>query len=76
MLGVVGFVSDLPLFLLVPFAGVLVDRLLFGAIAGWVGTRATLMIGGTVCLIAMAALPPHFHRYGEPAVPSMRRGIR
>jgi hypothetical protein len=27
MLGVVGFVSDIPLFLLVPFAGVLADRL-------------------------------------------------
>src|SRR5258706_15633481 len=27
MLGVVGFISDIPLFLLVPFAGVLADRL-------------------------------------------------
>lgn len=29
--------------------------LLFGAIANWVGTPATLMIGGTVCLVAVAA---------------------
>jgi MFS family permease len=29
--------------------------LLFGAIATWVGTPATLMIGGTVCLVAVAA---------------------
>jgi MFS-type transporter involved in bile tolerance (Atg22 family) len=29
--------------------------LLFGAIANWVGTPATLMIGGAVCLLAVAA---------------------
>ena len=29
--------------------------LLFGAIAGWVGTPVTLMIGGAVCLLAAAA---------------------
>lgn len=29
--------------------------LLFGAIAHWVGTPATLMIGGAVCLLAVAA---------------------
>jgi MFS family permease len=29
--------------------------LLFGAVANWVGTPATLMIGGTVCLVAAAA---------------------
>ena len=29
--------------------------LLFGAIASWVGTPATLMIGGTACLLAIAA---------------------
>ena len=28
--------------------------LLFGAIAAWVGTPATLLIGGTVCLVAVA----------------------
>jgi len=29
--------------------------LVFGAIANWVGTPGTLMIGGTVCLLAVAA---------------------
>ncbi|MFZ1990019.1 MAG: MFS transporter, partial [Alphaproteobacteria bacterium] len=29
--------------------------LLFGAIANWVGTPGTLMVGGTVCLLAVAA---------------------
>jgi len=29
--------------------------LLFGAIANWVGTPGTLMIGGAVCLVAVAA---------------------
>jgi len=29
--------------------------LLFGAVANWVGTPATLMIGGAVCLLAVAA---------------------
>jgi len=29
--------------------------LLFGAIAGWFGTPVTLMIGGGVCLLALAA---------------------
>ena len=29
--------------------------LLFGAIANWIGTPGTLMVGGTVCLLAVAA---------------------
>lgn len=29
--------------------------LLFGIIANWVGTPGTLMIGGAVCLLAVAA---------------------
>jgi len=29
--------------------------LVFGAIANWVGTPGTLMIGGAVCLLAVAA---------------------
>jgi carbon starvation protein CstA len=29
--------------------------LLFGAIAAWIGTPGTMMIAGTVCLLAVAA---------------------
>jgi MFS family permease len=35
--------------------------LLFGAIANWIGTPATLMIGGTVCLVAVAAFASKLH---------------
>jgi MFS family permease len=42
--------------------------LLFGAIAGWVGTPATLMIGGTVCLLAVAAF--------ATKLPSIRQASR
>ena len=42
--------------------------LLFGAIANWVGTPGTLMIGGTVCLLAVAAF--------ASKLPSIRQASR
>lgn len=42
--------------------------LLFGAIANWVGTPGTLMIGGTICLLAVAAF--------ATKLPSIRQASR
>jgi MFS family permease len=42
--------------------------LLFGAIANWVGTPGALMIGGTVCLLAVAAF--------ASKLPSIRQASR
>jgi hypothetical protein len=42
--------------------------LLFGIIASWIGTPKTLMIGGAVCLLAVAAF--------AAKLPSIRRASR
>lgn len=45
-----------------------VGSLLFGAVAHWVGTPGTLMIGGTLCLLAVAAF--------AAKLPSIRQASR
>ncbi|HEX9788708.1 MAG TPA: hypothetical protein VGB09_11810 [Candidatus Binatia bacterium] len=49
--------------------------LVFGAVAGGLGTPTTLMIGGAVCLLSRRRLlPPNFPPYGKPAAPSIAIG--
>jgi MFS family permease len=57
--------------------------LLFGAIAAWIGTPGTMMIAGTVCLLAVAAFATQLpsirqagNSFGENRDPAQRRDRR